>query len=232
MPPVPRMRCPDSLGGARSQVPDLCTVWHNYMQNPKTIYECTLSFHGPCLYLEPDVCSVDIITIHQVSCDGPPWECYTSEVNLAERCRSPLRSGTRCYAASARAGWQNHRPRELITARSLPGAKKTIPSTLPPDPPPPTSNLKAFASTTGITVLIFATRYVAKRYHPDLFSKENFSRKHSKYSSIPNDPLEARPNRRRRSLGEKLRMWDVGLPHGIRFILSPSFRRSGWDSER
>ena len=36
------------------------------------------------------MCSVDFISIHGVSCDGPPWERYTSEANLAERCRSPI----------------------------------------------------------------------------------------------------------------------------------------------
>jgi len=56
--------------------------------------------------------------------------------------------------------------------------------------------------------LILPTHHTPKNHHPDFFGKEIFSRKHPRYSGIPNDPFETRPNRRGRKLGEKPRMWD------------------------
>ena len=51
---------------------------------------CTLFRYGLRPNLKPDICSVGLTKILRASCDGPPWECATPEVNLAEGCRSPL----------------------------------------------------------------------------------------------------------------------------------------------
>jgi len=67
--------------------------------------------------------------------------------------------------------------------------------------------MKAFVFTAGIAVPILAIHYVAKRYHPTSSAWRTFREKlvvprHSKRS------FRARPNRRRRTLGEKPRMRD------------------------
>lgn len=73
------------------------------------------------------------------------------------------------------------------------------------------NGLKAFGFTVGVTVLIFTTLYIAKRYHPNLFDQDNFSRNYQWYFAGPNDHIETRNDRRGQSLGEKPRMWDVWI---------------------
>jgi len=67
------------------------------------------------------------------------------------------------------------------------------------------NGLKAFGFTVGVTVLIFTILYAARRYNPNLFGQEPFSRSYSWYIRGPNDPPEGQ------SLGERPRMWDVWI---------------------
>ena len=73
------------------------------------------------------------------------------------------------------------------------------------------NGLQVFVFTAGITVLNFAILYVATRYHSERLGQENFSRSYSQYFNNPKDPLETSPYRRRRPLGEELRIWDVWI---------------------
>ena len=72
------------------------------------------------------------------------------------------------------------------------------------------NGLKAFAFTIGVTVLIFLILYASKRYNPNLFAQQSLSRSYSWYlrSADPPHPI---PARRRPSLGEKPRIWDVWI---------------------
>jgi hypothetical protein len=73
------------------------------------------------------------------------------------------------------------------------------------------NGLKAFAFTVGITVLIFLVLYATKRYNPRLFAQESIARSYSWYLRTAEDPPDPNPDRRRRSLGEKPRIWDVWI---------------------
>ncbi|KAF9645756.1 hypothetical protein BDM02DRAFT_417759 [Thelephora ganbajun] len=94
------------------------------------------------------------------------------------------------------------------------------------------NGLKAFAFTVGVTVLIFTILYVAKRYNPDLFGQESFSRNYAWYFSGPNDPPETRPNGRRWPLGEKPRMWDVWIASWYPFCSQSESRSEKLDVSR
>jgi hypothetical protein len=71
------------------------------------------------------------------------------------------------------------------------------------------NGLKAFAFTVGVTVLIFTVLYVARRYNPNIFGQEPFSRSYSWYLRGPNDPPQTASGRQ--SLGERPRMWDIWI---------------------
>ena len=74
------------------------------------------------------------------------------------------------------------------------------------------NGLKAFAFTVGVTVLIFLILYAAKRYNPSLFAQQSFgTRSYSWYFRTTEDPAGPNPDGRRRSLGEKPRIWDVWI---------------------
>lgn len=73
------------------------------------------------------------------------------------------------------------------------------------------NGLKAFGFTVGVTVLIFATLYVTKRYYPNLFIHESFSRNYYSWYFTGANDVGVRDNRPGRSLGEKPRMWDIWI---------------------
>ena len=83
------------------------------------------------------------------------------------------------------------------------------------------NGLKAFGFTVGVTVLIFTILYAARRYNPNLFGQESFSRSYSWYARGPNVPSEIGQGR---SLGERPIMWDVWIASWYPPTGSPSER--------
>jgi hypothetical protein len=60
-----------------------------YVLNPMVVSERALFCCGLCADLEPTH-----VLCRSIPIEGPPWECATSEANLAEGCRSPRRDAS------------------------------------------------------------------------------------------------------------------------------------------